>query len=289
MKMFKLLFSAAIASAFIGCSSMDVDEQEAYSENLPGDFSSNGYMALHPELRYLQIKDCVFEHNASLSLTPEEIAQDSLLFAANSSQLQVMYSDPYMGGYTDTEWEDTVAVDVYKVIKDSANKTVDSSTILTVYLCDVEGKISHNAKKGNAINLLKGSVGTPCVEGDQVLISDSTYELAANPFPEDGMHIVMKPITGGSIPANKMKKLREFNFNDQADDLAAITTLCPIDTFAISYQYVLFGKIHGWAYRTCTDAEKNNPISAIPPASDSSWTAATKLYCRDGDADREIN
>jgi len=84
----------------------------------------------------------------------------------------------------------------------------------------------------------------------------------------------------GGIPSDKRKQLLKFNFNDNLDDLTALADV-PVDTFAISSQYLMFGKSHGWAYRACTDAEKNNPLqSEVYPM--------TKLYCADGDLVREI-
>ena len=55
----------------------------------------------------------------------------------------------------------------------------------------------------------------------------------------------------------------------------------PVDTFAISYQYVLFGRSHGWPYRACKDDELDNPIQT-------ETYPVSKFYCADGALIREI-
>ena len=63
MKNFKILFSIAVASALVGCSSMAIDDEEILEGNLPADFDVNEYMELHPELKRIQIKDFIAIHN----------------------------------------------------------------------------------------------------------------------------------------------------------------------------------------------------------------------------------
>ncbi len=84
----------------------------------------------------------------------------------------------------------------------------------------------------------------------------------------------------GGIPNDKRRQLLKFNFYDAKDDLTALAAV-PVDTFAISSQYLVFGQAHGWAYRVCTEAEKNNPLQ-------SEEYPMKKLYCADGDVIREI-
>lgn len=91
---------------------------------------------------------------------------------------------------------------------------------------------------------------------------------------------VVLDTTAGGIPSDKRRQLIKFNFHDTLDDLAALEAV-PVDTFAISSQYLMFGQAHGWAYRACSDAERNNPIQ-------SEEYPMKKLYCADGDVVREI-
>ena len=50
--------------------------------------------------------------------------------------------------------------------------------------------------------------------------------------------------------ADIMKDLLEFNLVGVADDFAMLSSF-PVDSVAISQQYVVFGRSHGWAYRWC--------------------------------------
>ena len=84
----------------------------------------------------------------------------------------------------------------------------------------------------------------------------------------------------GQISTAQLTFLKQFNFYDTLDDLTALTKI-PVDTLAISFQYLVFGREHGWAYRKCSDAEKKNPIQA-------ETYPAVKLYCDDDGISREI-
>ena len=91
--------------------------------------------------------------------------------------------------------------------------------------------------------------------------------------------------------------LAEFNFYNVADDAAVLLTV-PIDYVAVSQQYNIFGREHGWAYRACRPDEANNmPRSSLPiyntqvtkATSAANFTPDTGLYCRDATGvDREI-
>lgn len=297
MKNFKFLFSVAVASALIGCSSMDVEEEEALSENFPADFSKSEYMAIHPELLYLQYKDYIVNVNnafkeAAGEAFEEKLAADQAAFEKNVDQLQALYLDPYVGrvlGYNEEEWaadmagqtvDDTVTVQVYKINKDTTaeEKTyVVDETPLTVYLCDHEqNKIV--AKKNAGISQLKGVIGEECTtenySGVSINISDSTYKIVEGSFTT-----APKKLAGG-VPADKMKLLSNFNFYETTDDYKALQAVV-IDTSAIVNQYVVFGRLHGWGYRKCTEAEKTNPaLTEEYPTK--------KLYCDDNGTAREI-
>ncbi|WP_288800357.1 hypothetical protein [uncultured Fibrobacter sp.] len=178
--------------ALTACSSLDVNEAEAIEGNYPDDFSAAEYMALHPELRSLQIRDYVKNYNKALELSSDAIDADVEAFSADSAALYRIFITPEYAGYSEEFW------------------------------LEIEGQIS-------------------------------TAQLTF---------------------------LKQFNFYDTLDDLTALTKI-PVDTLAISFQYLVFGREHGWAYRKCSDAEKKNPIQA-------ETYPAVKLYCDDDGIIREI-
>ena len=109
-------------------------------------------------------------------------------------------------------------------------------------------------------------------------------------FKEDSLRdvpmlhkILVDPHLGGfteadwqsdSLSKQQRSVLNELNLYDIANDYDSLKAV-PIDTFAVTYQYVMYGRDHGWAYRRCTETEKANPsydINVYP---------ATKLYCAD--------
>ena len=69
--------------ALTACSSLDVNEAEAIEGNYPDDFSAAEYMALHPELRSLQIRDYVKNYNKALELSSDAIDADVEAFSAD--------------------------------------------------------------------------------------------------------------------------------------------------------------------------------------------------------------
>ena len=113
--------------------------------------------------------------------------------------------------------------------------------------------------------------------------------------------ICKDPFMGGypaescvNVAANAeiMKDLIEFNMIG-IDDYSALRNF-PVDEVAISQQYVIFGRSHGWAYRWCTEAETQDPDhhparELLPIAAQQStraespeeFVADTGLYCRD--------
>ena len=82
--------------------------------------------------------------------------------------------------------------------------------------------------------------------------------------------------------------LTSFNFVGRADDLQALASI-PVDEVAISQQYTVFGKSHGWPYRYCTAAEAANPernpeiIKAQQNKAESvdKFVVDNGTYCRD--------
>ena len=91
--------------------------------------------------------------------------------------------------------------------------------------------------------------------------------------------------------------LAEFNILQNPNDYVVLTTV-PVDYVAISQQFNVFGREHGWAYRACRADEANNmPRESLPifkqqsamATSATTFTPDTGLYCRDAlGVDREI-
>jgi len=80
-----------------------------------------------------------------------------------------------------------------------------------------------------------------------------------------------------------------FNLIGVADDISVLLQT-PIDEFAVSQQFLVFGKSHGWAYRRCVGAEEASiPRDSLPivkiqsnkAASYSEFVEDTNLYCSD--------
>lgn len=281
------LFLFALGTvAFTACSSLDVNKAESITDNYPKDFVAADYMNLHPGLRSLQIQDYVKDHNAALSLDKSLISSDSAAFFADTSVLHQIYVNPFYAGYSEELWaedwdvsisekteckEDTVVVRV---------KPADSIPV-KVYL----GSLSYNAN-GEVVKVegFSDSLKTPGSEVsytiDKVNYSLVTQRGSVETVVDSGSCSIVRDTTAGGIPSDKRRQLIKFNFHDATDDLAALAAV-PVDTFAISSQYLMFGQAHGWAYRACSDAERNNPIQ-------SEEYPMKKLYCADGDVVREI-
>ncbi|MCQ2108646.1 MAG: hypothetical protein MJZ05_07775 [Fibrobacter sp.] len=303
MKNFKLLFSVAVAAALFGCSSMEISDEEAYNENLPADFSCAEYMAIHPALRNLQIKDYVKEQNdafetASGDAFKELKSADSAAFDANAETLKSLYLDPYIGGYTEEEWTSDMSDGerdslIFNTVDHPLTRTVvdSSATPVAIYKLTI-GTWDISTKSYTAIGAIEVDA-----EGVVTKVSGNDENDVLKEFDIGGKISInrqgtkdrkdtvsvdtVKVPTKGGIPVDKMKKLRSFNLFGTTEDLAALQAV-PLDTFAISYQFVLFGKLHGWAYRPCTESEAaKDPVVPEYPA--------TALYCDDNGKTKEID
>jgi hypothetical protein len=87
--------------------------------------------------------------------------------------------------------------------------------------------------------------------------------------------------------ATIMKDLMDFNFVNVPDDLAALRSF-PVDEVAVSQQYIVFGRDHGWAYRWCeTEADLLGPgrdpaieaAQAAPVDDPDKFVADPGIYC----------
>lgn len=156
MKNFKILFSVAVASAFVGCSSMAVDDVEAVEGFVPADFNTQEYLELHPELLRLQIQDYIRNLNnrdtvaykalgaeAYKAYTTDSIPADKKAFEDDTAT--VHYILRTYAAVPDEMWEqslvptavhdttykmDTISVGVKKISDDS------TANFTAVYICD---------------------------------------------------------------------------------------------------------------------------------------------------------
>lgn len=332
MKKFKFLFSVAVASAIVGCSSMDVDEDEALAGNFPEDFTDAAYLQIHPELVRVQIKDYVTDYNAKLADKAKEAgdeakaafdsakaADDSAFAALDTAVLHSIMTDPYLGGYTQKDWEtdwgggtkDTTIITTRKdtlslTVGDSADPSAAQAVIVALrqkasgecvtigksVLCDTTksvGSLEYDADgKLVAVHGYSkcDSATATCDAADTLDVTLTATSFVKKPSKSDTVTVVVSvenktlDVAGG-ISAVHMKALNALNMVDTRDDYKSLKAV-PIDTFAISYQYVIYGRDHGWPYRPCTEAEKANPVITEE-------YPVTKLYCDDNGLAREIN
>lgn len=280
---FKYLMLLAVA-ALTACSSMEVDEAEAVEENFPSDFVAAEYMELHPSLRSLQVRDYVDAYNDNLGLSKEEIEADTAAFMADTAQLHKIYTEPTLGGYSEELWEESWE----SYYEDSTSCIIETDTVsmklddlvndqvLTVYVesitYDAEGVITE-------IQGYEDSAKTSAVT--HVISTDLTVAKRGIVTVPDTIscETIQVEISGG-LTKDVVRQLKLFSFHDTEKDYEKLLEV-PVDTFAISYQYVLFGRSHGWPYRACKDDELDNPIQT-------ETYPVSKLYCADGALIREI-
>lgn len=280
---FKYLMLLAVA-ALTACSSMEVDEAEAVEENFPSDFVAAEYMELHPSLRSLQVRDYVDAYNDNLGLSKEEIEADTAAFMADTAQLHKIYTEPTLGGYSEELWEESWE----SYYEDSTSCIIETDTVsmklddlvneqvLTVYVesitYDAEGVITE-------IQGYEDSAKTSAVT--HVISTDLTVAKRGTVTVPDTIscETIQVEISGG-LTKDVVRQLKLFSFHDTEKDYEKLLKV-PVDTFAISYQYVLFGRSHGWPYRACKDDELDNPIQT-------ETYPVSKLYCADGALIREI-
>ena len=91
----------------------------------------------------------------------------------------------------------------------------------------------------------------------------------------------------------RVKAAKEYNFVDALNDWELIATI-PLDLFAISYQYSVYGQEHGWAYRRCKEGDNlGQKLYELDPVTATYIATAeypmTKLYCDDNGEPRELN
>lgn len=286
----KCLISVA-AISMVACSSMDVDSAEALEENFPADFDHATYMQLYPQLVSLQVRDYVSSHNASVkgSLTSEQITADNDAFLADTAQLHKIYANPNLGGFTETLWEG-----IWSSTEDKKTKCASKFTVLNlqkivvdstgaadtvaVKLFDPITVTPEGAGVADSITAVSGVVDTTKGDVESFTMGDSLWVMSGKNMGTTAVDsskcvTTIDTIPSAGIPTLTSNFLKNFNFVDTKDDWKMLSSIA-IDTMAISFQYVMYGRDNGWAYRKCKAEEASNPaITETYPV--------TKLYCVD--------
>lgn len=272
MKLLNKFLISIAAVSLVACSSMDVEESEAIAENFPDDFSGAEYMELHPELVSLQIRNYIAGYNDEVkaSLSAEAIAEDAQAFVDDTVQLRKIYANPYYGGFGDDRW-----VEAFKPIDTIAVTCKTANVFTQLNMKQVSGEdttdikviapitVVKDADDTNKIVKVTGMTDSAATEPETFELNDTLFLLKGNKMGSSKTDTVSCDTTHGEKPGAlktlDVNYLKNFNIVDTKNDLAKIESI-PLDTFAISLQYVVFGEANGWAYRKCKDSEKDNPV-----------------------------
>lgn len=288
MKLLNKFLISIAAVSLAACSSMDIEDSEAIAENFPDDFSGAVYMELHPELVSLQIRNYIAGYNDEVkgSLTADAIAEDAQAFVDDTVQLRKIYANPQYGGFGDERW-----VEAFKPIDTIAVTCKTANVFTQLNMKQVSGEDTTDIKVIAPITVVKDTADTNLIvkvtgmtdstatDPETFELNDTLFLLKGNKMGSSKTDTVSCDTTHGEKPGAlktlDVNYLKNFNFVDTKNDLAKIQSI-PIDTLAISLQYVVFGEANGWAYRKCKDTEKENPvITEEYPVS--------KRYCADAD------
>ena len=312
MKNFKLVFSTVAASLLAACSSMEVSEADAYAGNYPDDFTVAAYIQVHPELVRVQLADYVADYNSRVSASwtaagsnvDSILAADEANFTGNTEMLHKMMVDPMGAGYTEADWtrdwtsgERDSVLKIYRLdtltlsVADSTDESVKQKIVLAIKVGDSTqkvGSVERDAESG-AVTALHGysKCDSVCSKEDTLDITMTPTMLIRKIGKGDTVSTLVSSkdttiMVEGAISLEHMNSLKKLNFIDTQDDYAKLKTV-PLDSLAFSYQYALYGRSHGWAYRPCTEAEKAHPVIT------EEYPSVTKLYCDDNGKAREIN
>lgn len=295
MKLLNKFLISAAALSMVACSSMSVDEDEAVAGNFPDDFDKAVYIQLHPELVSLQVRDYVSDYNTGVkdaaagnAAAKDGFTADENAFLEDTASLHKIYADMTLAGFGEDKWQEAWA----PIEKDSLYfHTAQVFTVLNYKEVSAEGDtselkkifgpitVTYDTEDTTKIVSAKGkSDTTETAEDVSLTFSETVFLMTGKQMgttKTDTTSIDTIPVSiPGSISKVNMNFLKNFNFVDTNDDYAKLKAI-PLDSMAIAYQYVMFGKDHGWAYRKCKDSEKNNEPKVDDVYPD------TKLYCAD--------
>ena len=290
MKHFRLYLITLAALLMAACSSMEVDDDELYVENFPKDFTDSVYMKLHPELQAIQVKQFVKAHNDSLKNQMDAdkyqkmLDDDTTAFVQDTATLHEIFVTPYYVGYSEDDWADAWAPMISVDVSCTQQRTfkevflIIGSDTTKVFVDSVQVDSAGNFES------IYGKADSVKAESKKFVIGD-TIEYFNKGTVYDSVEVcdsttVEQP---GGLSAIHKSLLMSFNMYDKSDDVAVLKKI-PIDVKAIIYQYLVYGKLHGWTYRYCNADEKSNPTRPILEVDDTT----DKLYCDDNGVAREI-
>lgn len=306
MKKLHQMMTVLAAAALAACSSMDLSEEEAVSENFPADFNSAVYANLHPILHSFEIRDYVTAYNAKLkdslgnAVYTEMEKDENLHFIGNDSilgdtaHLHQIFVDPRLIGYTEQKWNS-----IWLSTSEVKTDTVWSDPVLVS--CMLDPMVADSNGEKTTIEIAIVDSVTMDAEGKKYLViygktdstaesvayemSDSTFKLHQGSSKKDSSIVEIKQdtvVTEGRFANKDISYAKSFNMVGVPKETLYETLLAvPSDEFSISYQYAVFGWSHGWTYRPCTEEEKMHPIqSEVYPMK--------KYYCDDNGVAKEI-
>ena len=293
MKHFRLYLTALVAAFMAACSSMEVDDDELYTGNFPKDFVDSVYAKLHPELRTIQIRTFVSTHNDSLKEAMESdafsemVSKDTTAFYGDTAKLHEIFVSPLALHFSADDWEDIwtpvvseedscVTQRTYRIV----NLILEKTDTAKIYV----DSITFSDKGLMEIIYGKANDATTAVSKKYVVGGDSIVLMGqGNVYDSTETCTPVQHVTPGAFTLLQKGQLAFYNLYDTEDDLAKLAK-APLDLEAIAYQFVVYGRLHGWVYRPCKSNEKKNPVRPVLSPEETT----SKLYCDDNGVAREI-
>lgn len=286
-------------AALTACSSMEINDAEALSENYPSDFDAAVYLELHPVLMTMQILDYIKAENAVFKKTLSadsynaKVTEDSTAFLADTASLHKLYVNPRYYGETEEKWVnfwvdkvDTIVDTIYvtKVAEVKLDSLDSAGAVLSSVKIYVDSVVMDSA--GTMFTEIFGKTDTAATELTKFVVDGVTTKAKTTVVDTVSTKdsLSFKPIPAGLDSTMKVT-LSMYNLYGVKKDVEALDKLAG-DTEAAARQFVAFGKSHGWAYRRCLADEKAN--AAVDPVYNPVVYPATKLYCDDNGVAREI-
>jgi hypothetical protein len=295
-KLYQGLMIIATA-ALMACSSMEVNDAEAVSDNYPSDFNASVYLELHPLLQTMQIMDYVKDKNAQFKASMDantfktKAVEDSIAFIGDTATVHRFYVSPRYVAYPEEKWDslwierqDTTVkkIPITKISQitldtlDSAGTTVGSQVVY------VDSLVMDST--GDQISEVYGKLDTAETETKKIEVDNATVVINSRLIQIDTIDtkdslVISKGIPG--ITKDVADMVLSYNIYGVEKDIDTLNTIV-IDMEAVARQYIAFGQSHGWAYRRCNPGEQANPEAGVVTY------PATKLYCDDNGVVREI-
>ena len=245
--------------------------------------------------------ECIAKAKAYKTAYDSAVKADAAAFLDDTASLHKILTNRTLGGFTDSDWQsdwkgtyqtkdsaitskDTVLFRIDSIAGTDTVKIMmklrhDGDTVKT-------GTFTYDATDPTKVVKIKGYMykyqDKKWISADSTALVELEMIDGMSLAKKNGVETVLDTIghvtdsvaVAGGLSKDHQKVLNALNLNDTSKDYDVLKAV-PIDTFAITYQYVMFGRNHGWAYRRCTEAEKANPsynIDVYP---------AEKLYCAD--------